>query len=193
LGVCLEQSRGPVLYALLKYDFLALYPVNPRALADFRRAFAVSGAKDDPGDADLLGEMGEKHHQRLRPLAVEDQATRQLRLLVEGRRTVVEDRTGLVNRLGATLKCYYPLALDLVGEDLAAPEPVDPLEDWIRLPAGENDLRVRVSTLLARAGEVVAGPVVDDDGLTVLLELPAIGSGGTAAQIDASVAEQVVG
>ena len=53
----------------------------------------------------------------------------------------------------------------LIGEDLAAPEPVDALEDWIRLPAGENDLRVRVSTLMARAGEVVAGPVVDDDGL----------------------------
>ena len=27
----------------------------------------------------------------------------------------------------------------LVGEDLAAPEPVDPLEDWIRLPAAEDD------------------------------------------------------
>ena len=26
----------------------------------------------------------------------------------------------------------------LVGEDLAAPEPVDPLEDWIRLPAART-------------------------------------------------------
>jgi len=34
---------------------------------------------------------------------------------------------------------------------------------------------------------------IDDDGLTLLLELPAIGPGGTAAKIDASVAEQVVG
>lgn len=133
LGVCLEQSRGPVLYALLKYDFLALYPVNPRALADFRRAFAVSGAKDDPGDADLLAEMGQKHLERLRPLAVEDEATRQLRLLVEGRRTVVEDRTGLVNRLGATLKCYYPLALDLVGDDLASPMALEFLRRWPNL------------------------------------------------------------
>src|SRR4029078_5628582 len=28
----------------------------------------------------------------------------------------------------------------LVGEDLAAPEPVDPLEDWIRLPAARERL-----------------------------------------------------
>ena len=53
----------------------------------------------------------------------------------------------------------------LVGEDLAAPEPVDPLEDWIRLPAGEDDLRVRVSTLATRAGGMTAAPAVDEDGL----------------------------
>ncbi len=53
----------------------------------------------------------------------------------------------------------------LVGEELAAPEPFDALEDWIRLPAGEDDLRVRVATLAARAGGLVAAPVVDEDGL----------------------------
>jgi DNA-binding response OmpR family regulator len=53
----------------------------------------------------------------------------------------------------------------LVGEDLAAPEPVDPLEDWIRLPAAEDDLRVRVSTLASRAGRTALAPTVDDDGL----------------------------
>src|SRR5258706_556107 len=53
----------------------------------------------------------------------------------------------------------------LVGEDLAAPEPVDPLEDWIRLPAAEDDLRVRVSTLASRAGRTAVAPTVDDDGL----------------------------
>src|SRR5437868_1587042 len=44
IAVAIEQSRGPVLYALMKYDFLALYPVNPRCLADYRRAFKISGA-----------------------------------------------------------------------------------------------------------------------------------------------------
>ena len=32
--IAVEQSRGPVLYALMKYDFLVIYPVNPRCLAD---------------------------------------------------------------------------------------------------------------------------------------------------------------
>src|SRR5205085_974288 len=29
IAVCLEQARGPLIYALMKYDFLTLYPINP--------------------------------------------------------------------------------------------------------------------------------------------------------------------
>ena len=133
IAVAIEQSRGPVLYALMKYDFLALYPVNPRTLADYRRAFKLIGAKDDPLDADLLGELVCQHADRLRPLAVEDVATRQLRLLTEARRGFVDERTSLSNRLGATLKCYYPLALELVGEDLGCRMALEFLRRWPNL------------------------------------------------------------
>jgi transposase len=133
IAVAIEQSRGPVLYALMKYDFLALYPVNPRCLADYRRVFKISGAKSDPLDADLLCELVCLHADRLRALILEDVPTRQLRLLVEARRHFVEDRTGLSNRLGATLKCYYPLALELVGEDLTTPMALDFLRRWPNL------------------------------------------------------------
>jgi hypothetical protein len=33
IAVCLEQSRGPLIYALLQYDFFVLYPINPATLA----------------------------------------------------------------------------------------------------------------------------------------------------------------
>jgi transposase len=130
IAVGIEQSRGPVLYALLKFDFLVIYPINPRALADYRRAFNVSGAKDDPRDADLLCELVSRHADRLRPLVVEEVSTRTLRLLVEARRDFVDERTGLTNRLGATLKCYYPLALELVGEDLTTAMALAFLRRW---------------------------------------------------------------
>jgi len=133
IAVAIEQSRGPVLYALMKYDFLALYPVNPRTLADYRRAFKLSGAKADPLDADLLCELVGQHADRLRSLAVEDAATRQLRLLTEARRGFVEERTGLSNQLGATLKGYYPLARELVGEDLTIPMALAFLRRWPNL------------------------------------------------------------
>lgn len=49
VAVCLEQSRGSLIYALMKSDFLVLYPVNPQTLAKFREAFTPSRAKSDRG------------------------------------------------------------------------------------------------------------------------------------------------
>jgi hypothetical protein len=51
IAVCLEPSRGPLLYALLNYDLLVLYPMNPTTLATYREAFSPSRAKDEPRDA----------------------------------------------------------------------------------------------------------------------------------------------
>ena len=46
----------------------------------------------------------------------------------------------------------------LVGPEAAPPDSTDPLEDWIRLPAEDRDVRARVATLEARAsnGQAVA-------------------------------------
>src|SRR5919108_1018336 len=54
VAVCFEQSRGAIAYALLKYDFLTLFPLSPARLAAYRESFSNSGAKDDPSDAALL-------------------------------------------------------------------------------------------------------------------------------------------
>jgi transposase len=39
VAVCLEQSKGALIYALMSYDILVLYPVNPQTLAKYRKAF----------------------------------------------------------------------------------------------------------------------------------------------------------
>ena len=54
VAICLEQSRGPLIYALMEYAFITLFPINPNQSAKYREAFAPSGAKDDPVDAGLL-------------------------------------------------------------------------------------------------------------------------------------------
>lgn len=45
------------------------------------------------------------------------------------------------------------------------PEAVDPLEDWVRLPADDRDVRARVATLSSRAGQEQGVPEIDGDGL----------------------------
>ena len=64
IAIALEQSRGAVLYTLMSFPFLQIYPINPKSLARFRETFAPSGSKDDPQDADLLRELIQKHADR---------------------------------------------------------------------------------------------------------------------------------
>lgn len=118
VAVCLEQSRGALIYALLKYEFLALFPINPKQLARYREALFPSGAKDDPADAHLLCQFLAQHHRQLRPWRPDDETTRTLRLLSEDRRRWVDQRTALGNLLRQRLKEYFPLALELAGGSL---------------------------------------------------------------------------
>jgi transposase len=116
IAVCLEQSRGPLIYALLKYDFLVLFPVNPLTLAKYRQAFSPALGKDDPSDADYLLDLLQHHRERLSPWRPDDEKTRTLRLLVEQRRRLVNDGTRITNRLTILLKSYFPQVLDWFAE-----------------------------------------------------------------------------
>jgi transposase len=112
IAVALELSKGPVVYALQKYDFFVLFPINPSTLAKYREAFKPSGAKDDPTDAELALDLVLRHPQRFKPLQPQSVAMRRLGYLVEQRRDLVDDKKRIVNRLCNTLKQYYPQALD---------------------------------------------------------------------------------
>lgn len=132
VAIALEQSRGALLYALMRYDFLVLYPVNTNTLASYREAFTPSGAKDDPADAQLLLEVVCLHRNKLRPWQADDSLTRTIRLLSEYRRKLVDDRTGLTNRLRALLKQYFPQAIGWIGA-LDSHLVVDFLTRWPQL------------------------------------------------------------
>src|SRR5258708_8416086 len=65
--ICLEQSRGALIHFLMGFDSFELYPINPKQLDNYRKAFRPSGAKDDPLDAELLCQFLILHHNQLRP------------------------------------------------------------------------------------------------------------------------------
>lgn len=133
IAVCLEQSRGSLVYHLMTYDFIVLFPVNPMTLAQYRKAFHTSGAKDDRPDADLLRELICVHRKHLRPWYPDDETSRSLALLAEARRKAVNDRAKYTNRLQALLKTFFPQALELTGTHLYDKVSLAFLERWERL------------------------------------------------------------
>jgi transposase len=144
IAVGLEQSRGPLLFALLQFDFLVIYTINPTTLAKYRQAFSPSRAKDDPTDAEYAAELLMKHSDRLKCWHPDDDQTRTLRYLVEHRRRLIGDRTRLSNRLTSLLKCYFPQVLSWFP-DLATVLVCDFLLRW---PALERLRGVKRATLL---------------------------------------------
>ena len=146
VAVCLEQSRGALIYALMDHAFLDLYPINPVTLAKYREAFAPSRAKDDPGDAKLLSEILHLHRDKLAVWKPADDQTRLLGFLNEERRKAVNLRTKLVLRLQAALKLYFPQAIQWAGTDLGAPMACDWLLKW---PALEALQRAKPQTIRA--------------------------------------------
>ena len=111
IAVAVELAKGPIVYALQKYDFLVIYPVNPSTLAKYREAFQPSRAKDDPTDAELAVDLILRHPERFKPLRPQSMEIRTLATLVEQRRHLIDDKTRITNRLRDALKQYYPQTL----------------------------------------------------------------------------------
>ena len=89
----------------------------------------MSGAKDDPTDAEFLLDWVRLHRTRIKPWVPDDAESRALQRLVEFRRQVVNQRIEITNRLTQTLKEYFPWALEWVG-DLNSVMACDFLSKW---------------------------------------------------------------
>lgn len=134
VALAIETSRGALIHALHAYDFIVIYPINPKMLHSYRESFRVSGAKDDRADAMLLEEYLRQHQGKLRPLWPDTMLTRKLGLLVEKRRELVDQRTRLVNTLHTLIKTYYPL-VEALFDDFTAPIVSAFLLKWPELAA----------------------------------------------------------
>lgn len=113
LDVCIETSTGGLINALMECPQVRIFPVNPLALSNYRKAFAPSGGKNDPVDAHLLMQFLQHYRQQLRELKVNSPQTRELATLTEDRRRFVEERVALANRFMTKLKAYFPVVFEL--------------------------------------------------------------------------------
>ncbi|TWX62460.1 IS110 family RNA-guided transposase, partial [Colwellia hornerae] len=116
IAVACELKKGPLIYALAKYNHLTLFTINPSSVANYRKAFTPSNAKDDPSDAFIQVEILTLHMHKLVVIEPESAAIRSLTQLVEYRRNVVQDSVDLSNKITAALKNYYPQVLEWFKE-----------------------------------------------------------------------------
>jgi transposase len=159
VAICLELNKGPLVFALRKYDFLVLFPINPLTLARYREAFTPSRAKDDPTDAQLQLEVLLTHREKLSPLNPQSPTMRALEQLVAHRRRVVGDKVRMTNRLTSTLKNYFPHVLQWF-QDKDTTLFCDFLSRWPTLKAAQLARRTTLETFFhahhVRSADVIA-------------------------------------
>jgi len=112
LWAAIERPEGRVVDMLLDHG-VVVYPINPKALDRARDRFRQSGAKSDLFDARVLADFLRTDHAHLTALRPSSEAAQELKALTEDCQRLIRQQTRLVNQLTATLKAYYPRALDV--------------------------------------------------------------------------------
>lgn len=110
-GIAIEATRNPLVGYLLSEGF-TIYPVNPKMSKNWRESNSVAGSKSDERDGHVLAVELARRHESLRTLTPDDPVVTELAGLCEKVRDLIEERTALVQRLKATLRQYYPAALE---------------------------------------------------------------------------------
>jgi transposase len=115
LWAAIERPDGRVVDFLLDHG-VVVYPINPKALDRARDRFRMSPSKSDPFDARVLASFLRTDQAHLHALQPSSAAAQELKLLTRDYTRLVREQTRLVNQLTATLKEYYPRALEVCGD-----------------------------------------------------------------------------
>lgn len=126
----LEATRASIMPILFQQDFLRIILINPKTAANFRSMFRLSGVKSDALDATYLCRLIRTHPEEFRISQAHDPLTRQLAGLTEKRRSLVEWRVQIANRLRASVACAFPQLLDLLNCQLTVPIAAHFLNRW---------------------------------------------------------------
>lgn len=119
LAVAIERPDGRLVDRLLEAGH-PVVPVSPNAIKTWRESEVVSGAKSDPGDAEVIAEYLRLRFHKLQPLEPFSAETKALRALSRTRDDLVKQRVAASNQLEAALDAYWPGARRLFSKTTSA-------------------------------------------------------------------------
>jgi transposase len=113
--VAIERPDGRLVDALLEAGH-PVVAVSPNAIKAWRESEVVSGAKSDPGDAEVIAEYLRLRQHRLVVMAPFSDETRALRAAVRARDDLVAQRVAAHNQLEACLDAFWPGAKGIFAD-----------------------------------------------------------------------------
>jgi transposase len=113
--VGIETDRGLWVGAMVAAGY-AVYAINPLAASRYRDRHTVSGAKSDPGDAQMLADLVRTDRHQHRPVAGDSAAAQGIKLLARAHQGLIWSRQRQLNALRSSLREFYPAALAAFDE-----------------------------------------------------------------------------
>jgi transposase len=113
--VAIERPDGRVVDALSEAGH-PVVAVPPNAIKAWCESEVLSGAKDDPGDAEVIAEHLRLRTDKLTVLVPFSEETRALRAVVRARGDLLEQRVAAHNQLEACLDAFWPGAKALFAD-----------------------------------------------------------------------------
>jgi transposase len=148
--VAIERPDGRLVDRLLEAGH-PVVPVKTNAIKAWREAEVLSGAKSDPGDAEVIADYLRQRRGRLRELAPFSAQTRALRAVVRARTDLVDQRVAAANQLDATLDAFWPGA-KAVFADIWSPIALDFLERYPTPASAARLGEARMAAFLTKHG-----------------------------------------
>ncbi len=148
--VAIETDKN-LLVAALQAAGMAVYAINPRAVARYRERSAQAGGKSDPGDAIVLANIlrTDRHLHRALPLISDGGLA--VKALARQHQEAIWARQLTVNRLRSVLLEFYPNALKAFPV-LTHKAALEILRSAPSPGQGQKLTHKRVVTLLRRSG-----------------------------------------
>jgi transposase len=128
LPIAIERPDGRLVDRLLEAGH-PVVPVKSTAIKSWRESEVPSGAKSDPGDADVIADYLCVRRHQLRVLAPFGAATKALRAVVRTRDDLVGQRVTAINQLAALLDAFWPGAKAIFA-DIESPTALSFLERY---------------------------------------------------------------
>jgi len=148
--VAIETDRGLLVSALVAAGY-RVYAINPFSVSRYRDRHSSSGAKSDPGDAEVLADLVRTDRDAHRPIAGDSELAEAIKVVARAHQSMIWDRQRQSNTLRSTLREYYPAALAAFA-DLDAPEALAILGRAPDPDRGRRLSRSSIAATLRRAG-----------------------------------------
>lgn len=184
----IETDRGPWPAALVAAGY-RVFAVNPRQSARARDRLGVSGAKSDAGDAHVLADLVRTDAHQLLEVAGDSDLADGVQGLTRAHQALIWDKTRHVLRLRATLRDYFPAALEAFPE-LTEPEALELLSKAPDPGRAARLSRKQISAALKRARRRdIEGKAA---AIQAALRAPALGRGPVLTTASAAITRSLI-